>query len=445
VSIFQEKVGITPALFTWPYSAYNDIAVEEAKKQGFRMLLTLEEGLGNIYHLDRINRYYAQNMLFWVPTFKEELEQGLMDATPIRGVQIDLDKVVDPASYEESDKNLGKCLDRLESLGVNTVIVQAFCDREGSGNVKSLYYHNTVLPVEMDFLAHAVNRIKGRGMQAFVWMPSLSFVLPDRKTNEELQVRALKNGHIRIAASSYRRLSPFAERSLAISQAIFRDLAAYVDFDGVLFQDDAYLTDEEDFHPAAAATFKKIFGRELSASSISDDSLKIKWRSLKTETINRFIEKLAKTIRTYRPSAKIARNIYSEAVNNPKSQDWFSQNLESYLRSYDYTVVMDYSHMEKIGSRARAKKWMKNLFDRVKKYNGTDKVIFKVQAFDWEKDRWIDEATIKEELTHFLALGARHIAYYPDGVVEDKPRRDAIASIISGQEFVRGIRKKGRK
>lgn len=445
VSIFQEKAGIKPTVFTWPYSAYNEIAIEEAKKQGFQMLLTLEEGLADTQHLDRINRYYAQNMLFWVPTFKEELKQGLVDTTPIRGVQIDLDKIVDPASYEKSDRNLGKCLDRLESLGVNTVIVQAFCDNEGSGNVKSLYYYNTVLPVEMDFLAHAVNRIKARGMQAFVWMPSLSFVLPDSRANEELQVRELKNGQVRIAASSYKRLSPFDKRSLAVSQAIFRDLSAYVDFDGVLFQDDAYLTDEEDFHPAAAATFKAAFGRELSASSMSDNSLKIKWRGLKTETIDRFIAELVKTVRTYRPSARIARNIYSEVVSNPKSQDWFSQNLESYLQRYDYTVIMAYSRMEKIGSRARVKKWMKDLFDRVKKYNGTDKVIFKVQAFDWENNRWIDEATIKEELTSFLALGARHIAYYPDGVVEDKPRRDDIASIVSGREYARDIKKKGQK
>ena len=78
---------------------------------------------------------------------------------------MDLDKIVDPGSYEESNQNLGKCLDRLMSLGVNTVFLQGYCDIEGTGTVKSFYFANSVLPVKMDFLSHAVNRIRSRGMQ----------------------------------------------------------------------------------------------------------------------------------------------------------------------------------------------------------------------------------------------------------------------------------------
>ena len=43
--------------------------------------------------------------------------------------------------------------------------------------------------------------------------------------------------------------------------------------------------------------------------------------------------------------------------------------------------------------------------------------------------------TLREEISYLLSIGAKHVAYYPDGVIEDKPRRDDIASIISGQEF----------
>jgi biofilm PGA synthesis lipoprotein PgaB len=68
-------------------------------------------------------------------------------------------------------------------------------------------------------------------------------------------------------------------------------------------------------------------------------------------------------------------------------------------------------------------------------------VVFKVQAFDWQKNAWIKERTLKEELSYLLSLGARHIAYYPDGEAEDRPKRNDIADVISGQEF---IRNKGR-
>ena len=119
--------------------------------------------------------------------------------------------------------------------------------------------------------------------------------------------------------------------------------------DGILFQDDAFLTDEEDFNPSAAAAFQKAYGAELTPAIVKNDEIKPKWIQLKTDTLNNYINELIKTVHIYRPTAKIARNIYSEAVTNPASQAWFAQNFESYLQNYDYTVIMAYSRMEKIG------------------------------------------------------------------------------------------------
>ena len=186
LAVFGEKLGKKPVVYTWPYGAYNMIALEEGKKAGFAVFLTLDDGFGDIHRLDRINRYYAHNMLYWVPTFKEEMKQGLLDALLIRAVRIDLDRIVERGSYEGSDANLGKCLDRLSALGVNTVIVPAFSDPDGTGSARALYFSNQTLPVEMDFLSHAVNRIRARGMQVFVSMPALAFDLPDTPKTEPL-------------------------------------------------------------------------------------------------------------------------------------------------------------------------------------------------------------------------------------------------------------------
>jgi poly-beta-1,6-N-acetyl-D-glucosamine N-deacetylase len=433
----QQKLGVKPTVLAWPYGAYNQIGVKVAQQLGFKVFLTMNQGFGEIEHLDRISRYYAAPMLHWVPEFKQDLKRGFENKTPIRAVQIDLDKIIEPGSYEESNQNLGKCLERLVSLGVNTVFIQGFCDISGTGTPNSLYFANSVLPVKMDFLGHAVNRIRSRGMQCYVWMPVLSFELPDRKKNEELLVREFKNGKIAPATDSYKRLSPFATESLGIVRKIYRDLSAEVNFDGILFQDDAFLTDEEDFHPRAAAAFQKSFGVELTPAVLKDDQIKSKLIRLKTETLDNFINKLIQTIHVYRPTAKIARNIYSEVVTNPPSQEWFAQNLESYLRNYDYTVIMAYSQMEKIGGLKKIRAWQEQLVSKINGYQGNNKVIFKVQAYDWAKKRWVDEQTLVDEISHLLALGARHVAYYPDGVIEDKPRRKDIATIISGQEFTR--------
>ena len=83
LSIFQTKLGVRPTVFTWPYSAYNIPAIEEGKKLGFRMFLTLDEGLADTHRLDTVNRYYAQNLRNGVPSFNE-LKQGPVDTTSIR-------------------------------------------------------------------------------------------------------------------------------------------------------------------------------------------------------------------------------------------------------------------------------------------------------------------------------------------------------------------------
>jgi biofilm PGA synthesis lipoprotein PgaB len=435
--IFAQKLGLKPIVLTWPFGAYNQIGVEVAKQLGFRVFLTLDSGLGDIRHLDRVPRYYAFYLPYWVPDFKEDLKNKLKPKTFIRGVQIDLDKIVVSGSYAKSNRNLGKCIDRLVKLGVNTVFIQGFCDVEGTGNVSSLYFANSVLPVKMDFLNHAVNRIKSRGINVYVWMPVLSFQLPDQQKNAELLVQEFRHGKIGKTTDSYQRLTPFDSRSLDISRKIFRDLAAHVNLDGVLFQDDAFLTDEEDFHPSAAAVFKKTLGTELTPAVMENEPIRSKWIQLKTETLNNYIEELIHTVHIYRPTAKIARNIYSEVLTNPASQAWFAQNLASYLQDYNYTVIMAYPQMEKIGGLGKTKKWLRELFTIVNNYHGNNKVIFKIQAYDWKNDRWIDDDTLKQEITYLLSLGARHVVYYPDGVIEDKPSSKDIGTIISGREFSR--------
>jgi poly-beta-1,6-N-acetyl-D-glucosamine N-deacetylase len=258
--ILQKKLDKPVTILTWPFGAYNELGLQEAEKLGFQMVLTLEAGFAKLTDLMRVKRFYVRPELFWTEHFLEEVQHGFRDRTPIRGVQLDLDLIVNPQSYAESDHNLGLLIERLVKLGVNTVFFQAYGDKEGTGNIKSVYFPNRVLPVAMDFLSHAVNRIRAREIKVFVWMPALSFQVPDKAAKEGLYVQEYKHGRLGQTTSWYTRLSPFDPESLKISSQIFQDLASHVHFDGLLFQDDAYLTDEEDMHPAALSGFKARHG-----------------------------------------------------------------------------------------------------------------------------------------------------------------------------------------
>jgi poly-beta-1,6-N-acetyl-D-glucosamine N-deacetylase len=322
---------------------------------------------------------------------------------------------------------------------VNTVFVQAFRGNEGMGGVKSLYYYNDVLPVAMDFLSHAVNRIKGRGIQTFVWMPLFGISPPDRTNGDVSQTPGSKppgNG----AVSFRKNLSPFDTESLAVSRRIFRDVAAYVDFDGVLIQDDTYFTGREDSEARLETALVQALGTGPIAGTMACDAIRTQWVELKTDATNAYVSEMVKTIRTYRPTAKIARTIYGEGLTDPGYRKRFDRDLGFLLQNFDYTLIMAHPDMQKKTSRTKIRNWMKEMASRLKSRQGADKAIFLVQAFDGKKHRWIDERILSEELSSIIALGAKHVAYYPDGVVEDKPRRDDIASIISGQEFIRGVK-----
>ncbi len=350
-------------------------------------------------------------------------------------MQVDLDLIVNRNSLEESNRNLGILIDRLVKMGVNTVFLQGFCDLGATGNVKSLYFANSVLPVEMDFLSHAVNRIRSREIKVFVWMPALAYELPDPVLNEELKVREWKDGKPVVTTSWYRRLSPFDPRSLEATRKIFRDLAAYVSFDGILIQDDAYLAETEDYHPAAVEAFRKLYGVAPDPEKLkADKDLNSKWIAFKTEALDRYVAELVQTVRAYRPGAAIARNIYGSVVTDPEATAWFAQDFRDYLKHYNYTVIMAYASME--GKKDHAK-WYRKLFEASGGLENANKVIFKLQAYDWKSEKWIGDGVLKDDLTFLLALGATHVAYYPDDPYENKPDVEKISSILSARDEVK--------
>ena len=83
--IFNQRLGMKPTVLTWPFGAYNEIGIQEARQLGFKVLLNLRSGFADVRRLDRVNRYYATPMLHWVPEFKEDLKRQFESKTPIRG------------------------------------------------------------------------------------------------------------------------------------------------------------------------------------------------------------------------------------------------------------------------------------------------------------------------------------------------------------------------
>lgn len=430
--LFARRLGITPRAVVWPYGRCNDISMEVARKAGYCFGFTLEGGLAHVDRLNAINRNLVGNNP--ILDFIRMVTKPDSDDFLTRAVQLDLDLIYDTDSYEQTDKNLGKLIDRLVAMKVNTVFLQAFADPDGTGNIKSVYFANRVLPVRADIFSHAVHQMIIRDMKVYAWMPTLSIVLPDTELNEGLRVRERVGDNIRPSRSWYKRLTPFSPKVRELVRTLYEDLAARSQIHGILFQDDAYLTDNEDYHPLALANYKAAFGEDMVSGSLDNDpELAMAWARLKTEALIDFTKGLMDSVRRYRPKAKFARNLYARVLTEPESEIWFAQNYELFLKAYDQVVIMAYPRMEQA---RRPSEWLGGLVSKVKGFpKGMDKTVFKVQTYDWDQKKWVKDSMLLTEIRAILASGGKHLAYYPDNFWINKPSLAKIKLEMSTKSY----------
>jgi biofilm PGA synthesis lipoprotein PgaB len=429
-ALFGKELGFVPRAMVWPYGWHTAISGNIAREAGFLVGFTTEEGYAHIDRLAMINRNLVRNgpMMEFIKMVKNP--HG--DRPLIRAVQVDLDLIYDPRGEDQTDQNLGKLIDRLVAMEVNTIYLQAFADSEGTGNIKSVYFPNPVLPMEADIFSHAVHQLFIRGFRVYAWMPTLSLELPDQTLNEQLKVLEKDAGTLRPSKSWYRRLTPFDPRVKELVGSLYEDLAAHSLIRGVLFQDDAYLTDREDFHPAALAAYKNRFGEKASHLDHDPEGLR-HWGRYKSEVLIQFTRLLMDRVRIYRPHALFARNLYAITLMEPESETWFAQNYELFLQDYDYVVIMAYPQLEKT-KEPRA--WLKQLTQKAKRVPGAiPKTVFKLQTYDWGNKSWLADEFLLEEMRDILSQGGIHLAYYPDDLWVNKPKLETVRLEMSRQIY----------
>ena len=431
-ALMQQHIGLIPRAMVWPFGHYNAIGVDIARQNGFDLGFCLDEGLdgrARVSTPQRLNRVIITDQS--IDMFIYGLRHLRGGNTAIRAVQVDLDLVCSPGSAEETDRNLGRLIDRLVALKVNTVFLQAFADPDGSGTIRSVYFANRVLPVRADIFAHAVHQMHFRGMKVYAWMPALSYLFPDLDFNQRNSVMAYQSRSTLPGASWYRRLTPFSPAVAQRTGMLFEDLGSKALISGILFQDDSYLTDDEDFHPDALAAFSEHTGQQVEPEAlVADGPVRKQWARFKTERLIAYLDGLADRVRKFRPDARIARNIYAGLLTNPDSEQWFAQNYNLFLKHYDHVVVMAYPQMEKA---RRPLKWLETLASAAAHPLARQKTIFKLQAYDWQRRQWIDEALLLKEMRMVLSAGMRHLAYYPDNLWDRKPDIDIIKLEMSTQ------------
>ena len=408
--LFERELGHKLRALVWPYGEYNEFSIDAALAAGYEVTFGLEGGMNR---QGTASLRAGKRGLIWgnpdIGRFTKFVADGGFDRKNERIVQVDIDTLYD-ADPVQMNANIRLLLDRLARTNATSVYLQAFSDKAGDGRISSVYFANSVAPVRADVFSHIASRLRDARVMVYAWIPTLSGQWLTQDHPED-----------RIAAYTpkglgwYDRATPFSPRVREQLRQMVRDLAMYAPINGVLFQDDLFMTDYEDFSPAARQVFRERFDRELNEQALQDPEIRRQWTRLKSDEMNRLSEELIGIIRTYRPNSPSARNIYAEAVLNPRSFEWFSQDYEQYLKIYDFTVIMAYPYMEKQGDRAVA--WLQTLADAaLKDKANSDKVLFKLQNYDWSKKRWVTRAELSEQVRALRAKGAKNIGFYPENL-----------------------------
>jgi poly-beta-1,6-N-acetyl-D-glucosamine N-deacetylase len=436
-ALVRRHIGKAPRVIAWPYGRYNKVTREIAERLGMPVGLTLDDGANMrdtpLWGLRRI--LVGGGMALW--DLDREItirNQNLSDNDrPQKIMHVDLDYVYD-ADPAQQDRNLGHLLDRLEKMGVNTVYLQAFSDPDGNGSANAVYFPSRRVPMRADLFNRAAWQIRTRTpvKRLYAWMPMLAWELPASDPAAGDRVVTLPGERADHVNMGYARLSPFSPRARQAIRELYEDLARSAPFDGLLFHDDATLSDYEDASPFGLAAYAS-WGLPPSIQEIrKSDDLIGRWTIFKINTLDDLALELAGVVREQQPALKVARNLYARVVLNPKAEVWYSQSLDNSLARYDFTAIMAMPYMEGVADPAAF------FHDLVKAVNdrpgAMKKVVFELQSVDWRADnRPIPSRELADTIRSLYAMGVQHVGYYPEALFANHPEPAVMKPALDGK------------
>ncbi|MFT7489748.1 MAG: biofilm PGA synthesis lipoprotein PgaB [Candidatus Promineifilaceae bacterium] len=413
----QGETGIVLDMVSWPEGAYNQTTVKIATDSDYGLMFGLADGRSPQPGSDRvILRWQAKNM-GGVGDLAKVLHNRAnpliqMDE-PSQGLFVDLD-TISTGDRERTRDNINALLERVKTENPGAVYLKGYHDPDGIGNVASVYFPNSLLPVKEDILGHLASLLKHAGYKVHIAMPTMSVQLPPALFKTGLYVSEFRRGRTDSLSSWYKRLSPFSKEASELMSTLYGDLAAHVTFDGVLFESDAYLTDNEDYTREALKTFLFELGvRERNRARMTTQQLAA-WSDLKARQIDEFILALQQSVGKYRYNTDFGRVLLAPAILNPDSKVWLAQNYEQAVKCYDYVVVS--VSPESYGAED-VSEWIGQLVSKVDDTaDGLTKTAFRVEPYSASADTHIGGEESRKRQTQLSEAGARHVLT-PDIIV----------------------------
>ncbi len=392
-SSLKQNVGRDVSVLAWPYGEHNAMARELARQEGFPVTLGLE---GTDVRKEDLVRGHLPRVMV-----TEEMNPGAGNLDwlyprrhPVRAAQADLDAVYDPDPAIFRGR-VDRLVRKIRAGGANTVFLQGLADPAGDGHYREAYFMNHQLPVRADIWSMVAHKFRHAGIRVWLRAPVMNLSWEwERHPEWRIPFRP-KRGEASGKPWHFR-VSPDHPGARQAAVDFFSDIAVYLPVEGILFDDDAYLTEGERLRRNRPST-----------------------PGAKSEAIRKLVEEVKAAVLAWRPNAAFGRNLYAPVAERDGVHPGFSQDLSQFLSDYDLTVVMAYARME--GHEKDAETWIRKLAERVERKarayafrdGGLPPAMLKFQAFDWRTGEWVPAAETAAAIRAAAEAKVPNLGVYP--------------------------------
>lgn len=347
----------------------------------------------------------------------------------IRGVEMNPDVLFDPDAQVMED-NIAAFVARAAEMNVNTVYAHGMAEPEADGSYADPYFDTIVAPMRADILKPLAEQLHANDIGLHVIMPVLSVALQETDSSRAMMVMSMGINKVRPSQSWRKRLSPFSTNGLALMIQLYEDLATEVPLDGVVFGDDAYLTDSEDLNPAALERYGEELGIEDFTLGSLDSDQKAAIVDLNVRQLDSWCGSLMDAVKALRPGTLFSRTLYAPTIHHPPSRAWLAQDYGEALRAYDMIYALADAEMEDLNWSTS---WLLNLAEQAsERLSGTAKIVFRLPTYSRKRERWHSERALAKTVERMTSAGAVHFALGPDDVVVDRPRLRKAKRVFQG-------------
>ncbi|MBU7030786.1 MAG: family 10 glycosylhydrolase [Theionarchaea archaeon] len=330
------------------------------------------------------------------------------------------------AQYDTDDlynADIDALMQQLTQAGINTVVFRVFDYEYEPLSDCGVYFETDHAPVKKDLLKEVVEKAHKEGIQVFAWMTTLDcpWILADHPEWGVVAYNWEKQKYI-TNASWWLRISPFNNQHREYLKKLYADLAQY-DIEGIVFQDDLYLEDNEDFSSYAEESYKKEFERGLSIHNMFDEYDNLtpegeQWVDWKCKALMDMCKEIMDAVHEVNPDCKFLIDMFYEGVYNPEDcRRWFAQDAELAIQSgFDYLYVMSYHHFMAGELDLTIEEAIDLLGEMTKRginLVGAERLIMKIQVYDWFTETPVENWEIEKAYTVLVEAGCLHIAYTP--------------------------------